>query len=76
MKNIFLNSNSTYNSFNTTDIAYVEVEQLFMEDYYVKLFIQNKLSISGHQPKIIYTSGATESLVTCLNWIKLFADRI
>ena len=70
MKNIFLNSNSTYNSFNTTDIAYVEVEQLFMEDYYVKLFIQNKLSISGHQPKIIYTSGATESLVTCLNWIK------
>lgn len=70
MKNIFLNSNSTYNSFNTTDIAYVEVEQLFTEDYYVKLFIQNKLSISGHQPKIIYTSGATESLVTCLNWIK------
>lgn len=70
MKNIFLNSNSTYNSFNTTDIAYVEVEQLFMEDYYVKLFIQNKLSISGHQPKIIYTSGATESLVTCLNWVK------
>ena len=70
MKNIFLNTNSTYNSFNTTDIAYVEVEQLFIEDYYVKLFIQNKLSISGHQPKIIYTSGATESLVTCLNWIK------
>ena len=67
---IFLNSNATHKSFNTTDIAYIEVEQMMTEDYYVKLFLQNRLGVNVHNPKIIFTSGATESLVTCLNWIK------
>ena len=71
----YLNSNSTCliggnkRRFNTSDIAYEEVQKIRREEENNKDYIRNLLGAS-EDTEIIFTSGATESIATVLNWSK------
>ena len=71
----YLNSNSTClvgggkKRFNTSDIAYEEVRKIRREEEDIKEYIKSILGAS-EDTEVIFTSGATESIATVLNWAK------
>ena len=71
----YLNSNSTClvggskKRFNTSDIAYEEVQKIRKEEEEIKHYMKNLLGAS-EDTEVIFTSGATESIATVLNWAK------
>lgn len=70
-RKIYLNMNSTYKSFNSTDVMYDNVVNNLNKEQEIKDFIKLYFGCKADDSnKVIFTSGATESLVTCLNWIK------
>lgn len=70
----YLNYNSTgliggNRLFNSSDTAYEEVHNIRREEAMVKRYI--KELVNAHDDThVIFTSGATESMATVLNWVK------
>lgn len=73
----YLNYNSTFSmqggskKFNPSDIGYEEVRNIKEEELEVKEFIK-KIVNAPEDSSVIFTSGATESMATTLNWLKSF----
>ena len=73
----YLNYNSTYISggskkrFNPSDIGYEEVKNVKIEELETKEYIKEIINAPADS-HVIFTSGATESMATVLNWVKNF----
>jgi cysteine sulfinate desulfinase/cysteine desulfurase-like protein len=70
----YLNYNSTgliggNRLFNSSDTAYEEVHNIRLEEAHVKKYIKDLVNASD-DTHVIFTSGATESMATVLNWVK------
>lgn len=71
----YLNTNSTYATktgyYNPSDLGYEEMRMLRNEKE--KLFTKiKKLVNAPRNARVIYNSGATESIATCINWAKKY----
>lgn len=71
----YLNTNSTYATktgyYNPSDLGYEEMRMLRNEKE--KLFRKIKEFVNAPpKAKVIYNSGATESIATCINWAKKY----
>lgn len=72
----YLNYNSTSfiggnRLFNASDAAYDEVQNIKVEEAKVKEFIK-KICNAPDDTNVIFTSGATESMATVLNWVSSY----
>lgn len=72
----YLNYNSTAfiggnKKFNTSDVAYDEVQKIKEEESDVRQFIKDIVHAS-EDTRVIFNSGATESIATLFNWVKSF----
>lgn len=57
--------------FNASDAAYDEVQNIRSEEAQVKEYIK-KICNATDDTQVIFTSGATESMATILNWVKSY----
>lgn len=64
---IYLNLNGAYKSFNSSDIAYDEVSEMHAQQDVVKMYLRDLFKTSLDS-EIIFNSGATESITSCINW--------
>lgn len=74
--NNYFNYNSTAligsnRLFNASDTAYEEVQNIKIEEARVKEYIK-KICNATDDTQVIFTSGATESMATVLNWVKSY----
>lgn len=74
--NNYFNYNSTAliggnRLFNASDTAYEEVQNIKTEETQVKEYIK-KICNATDDTRVIFTSGATESMATILNWVKSY----
>lgn len=67
VKKIYLNYNGSYQSFNSSDIAYDEVGEMYLKQDLVKMYLRDLFKTSLDS-SIIFNSGATECISSCINW--------
>ena len=67
VKKIYLNYNGAYQSFNSSDIAYDEVGEMYLKQDLVKMYLRDLFKTSLDS-SIIFNSGATECIASCINW--------
>lgn len=67
VKKIYLNYNGSYQSFNSSDIAYDEVGEMYLKQDLVKMYLRDLFKTSLDS-SIVFNSGATECISSCINW--------